>query len=73
MNKVLKSLLEKTRLKGCPTDGCDKTATEMSYDELVTHLHKYCSRVVVQCPLACGQTFRREAWSLHFDEECPKV
>lgn len=73
MNRVLKSLLDKTRFAGCPSEGCEAAENEMSYEELATHLRKQCAQIVVKCTFACGLSFPREKWDRHFDQECPEV
>ena len=69
LNRILKKFLEQTKLKGCPN--CD--ASEMTYEELLTHLQRQCAQVDVKCPLGCGESYQRGAWEHHFDQVCTNV
>lgn len=42
LNRMVRNLLDVVELKGCPMDGCQEGATQMTYEKLVKHLKSTC-------------------------------
>lgn len=74
MHRILKTYLDKSLLKGCTLDGCDKSESNITYLELIDHLKATCNQVDVTCPIEkCKKGFKKSQWKQHMFNECEHV
>lgn len=73
MNRIVKKFLDETVLKGCPVEGCQLNASDITYDKLQGHLSKECGNLPVTCTVVgCNTIFPRSQWLAHFSQ-CDKI
>lgn len=73
MNRIVKKFLDETVLKGCPVEGCQMNASDITYDKLHAHLSRDCSNFPVTCTVGgCNTTYPRAKWQEHF-AQCDKI
>jgi hypothetical protein len=68
---LTKNQLGREVLKGCPINGCIKSDTRMTYEQVKTHIERDCAQLNVECPKNCGVYVQRDALTTHLEEECP--